>query len=773
MRLIIVFFIKIVILLGISQFAHAQKVFSYEEAEKYGECMLKKLKHENVAQPMQYKVLKKSSSFKNQVCSSLTIYEINSDFDLKGMKVKVPDHSVLVFNGGSLRNGQLTGDNIKYCVNGDSRNCIRCKIDSSLERIGYVVKASSVGMVKDDESKAKDNYYIFKSIIQQGKNIYLDGTYYLLFLEPLVMNRTVYIYGGKLVYRKNAFRFSDDGGVVVVGGFITASEKASSSYFCGSRDLLDPVSIKNISFIHCTINCNYLVNIKYKDLNSDEVAFGLKRLEVDHCVFNETGKIRVMDAVITERCSFTNNDYIKFTTTPIYLCCQHSIQASPKDSSAYHYVANNLLKWCPVIIDHNIFRGTIVSLDFYYCAALIKTINCFFTNNYLYNIINNSNGSNATAYDTYLSCVNVVYENNFVKDMMSYSINGSPKPQCQIGKSKSNPLPNTHLPAKRIYRNNVVVVNGDRFLKMGADAESLFTDIFGNNSYIDEYVWEQNSLIYRHAQLRTGVATKSYGSFYMTNNYFEVDKMTGRGLVSIRSDEYLNKAIIQNNTFKVSNSQLLPLFNQKYKEGYRNGDQKKIDISGNTFVNSSPKIFFFTGEDVFIKDNNCDKSDITGNMYLSKYSGSNTILDVKQMDVELLFVNNSNNPGGLFQYFSSCSNGIYSIDLDQIPSKGVNYSYTFDRDHVFSFSLMISKRDSVREIQIPFRVKDGKLCYEWKGHIVYVDFGKNDSKVWYQGDGIMLKSFFYLNKKKQFVTKVVPMSKTAEPVHVRFCYDSK
>ena len=60
MRFIIIFFIKIVILLGVSQFAHVQKVFSYDEAEKFGECMLNKMKLENVAQPMQYKVLKKS-----------------------------------------------------------------------------------------------------------------------------------------------------------------------------------------------------------------------------------------------------------------------------------------------------------------------------------------------------------------------------------------------------------------------------------------------------------------------------------------------------------------------------------------------------------------------------------------------------------------------------------------------------------------------------------------------------------------------------------------
>ena len=736
----------------VSSTGKAQTVRSYAEAEKQGAAMLKELQRENKAVAMRYKELKHCSSFKKQVRDPFTIYEIKDVFDLKGETVTIPDHCILLFNGGSLKNGRVAGNDIKYCYKEASQNGLNCEIDGTAERVGYPVKASSVGMVKNDAKRADANYKQLKSILDRGQDLYLDGSYYVTFSDPLVLDRVFRIYGGELIYRKNAFRFSDGGGLVVEGSTITASEKSRSSFFCGSSELLGALTVQDLSFLYSTIDCGYLANVLFQDLNSDEVSFGVNRIEVDHCVFKETGRIRVMDAVIRGNCSFLHNDYQRFTTTPIYICCQHSLQASPNDKSAYRYVANNLTKGCPMVIDHNIFKGTSVDLDFYYCSALVKAVDCQFTNNYLQDIVNYSDGSNATAYDAYLSCVNVVYENNFVKDMMSFSKDGRSKPQCQIGKSKTNPLSYLDYPARRIYRNNVFLVNGERFLKDGADASSLYADIFGNKSYMDEYVWEGNAVVFKKANLKTGVAAKSYGFFRMTDNYFEVDEMSGGGLVTVRSDEPVNQVLIKGNTFKLGKSQLLPLFNQKYKEDYRRENQKRIEITDNTFINASPKVFYFTGENIVIKNNDIGKGDIIGNLYLSKSSGSGTVLDVKQMDTELQYRKNDKNTGGLMQYFSSESKGTYALDLDQVPEKGVSYTYKLGDDHAFCISLTITKGAATQEIRIPFQVQKGSLSYQWEGKTVKVASGNSDSKVWYKGDGIQLKTTFFAGEKKQVVT---------------------
>lgn len=767
-------FLWIVIILISGYRCSSQTLQRFTEVEAYGKAVLNELLRENVVKSLRYIELYDGVTFKEQVNNPFTIYEIKNEFDLNSETITIPEHCVLVFKGGSLKNGTIIGNDTKYCSKKTKSQCLKCNVRGAIDSIGFVVKASDIGMEKDNEKSAKDNTVILKAIYDYGENIFLDGTYYFNFGNPIVLDRVMYLFGGELVYEHNAFRFSTGGGISALGVTIVASKKTRSAFFCGSKDLLGAISIEKLTFYDCTVDCGYLVNVLFHDINSDETNFGVNHLEVDHCVFENTGRIRIMDAVIDETCVFKNNYYKRFTTTPIYIACRHSIQTSPKDKSAYRFISQNLTKACPVLIDHNIFIGVPVNLNYYYCSALIKAKNCRFTNNYLQDIINYSSGSRATAYDTYLSCVNVVYENNYIKDMMSFSIDGGTKPQCQIGKSKTNPLSYWNYPAKRVYRNNIFCVNGERFLKMGADSTSLSADIFGNRSYIDEYVWESNSVVFKKAGIKTGVAAKSYGRFRLLNNYFEADDIRGGGLVTIRSNEKMNEIIITGNTFNVTKNQLLPLFNQKYYVNYKREDQESIAIVNNTFINCTPKIIFFTGEHVIVKNNSCDSSAINGNIYLSKYSGAGTVLDVSDMDAELFFKKQSPNEGGLIQFFSSKSRGEYSIELDQVPMNGVNYYYVIGQDHRFDLKLEIKKGESVQIVRIPFQKKGGKLSYEWEGKTINISSNKSDSKVWYEGDGVLLKTTFYAKEKNQIVTCALPYSSDSlEVIGYRFTYESK
>ena len=422
MRRTLISSILLTILSSISLFS--QPATSYEEAERWGNTMLEKLEKENVIHPTQYVVLTNRSPFEKQVSQPNTVYEIQGSFDLQGATINMPERSVLLFNGGSLKNGRIVGNDTQYCAKTPSK-VFTCDTTGSFQQVAYIVKASEVGMIKNNANKAGTNFNILKQIIQRGTNLYLDGRYCVTFSKPIELGRVLSLYGGELIYEKNAFRFTDGGGLSVRGSTITASKKSPSAFFIGSNDLMGTQTIREISFLDSSIDCAYLVQILFKDLNSDNVSFGVKRLEVDHCVFSQTGRIRVLDAVISDKCSFTNNHYRSFTTTPIYIACQHSVQTEPNDKSAYRYVAQNLSKGCPVVIDHNIFIGKPVSLNFSYCAALVKAVDCSFTNNYVSDIINYCDGvdnSIATAYDAYLSCVRVLYEGNFIKDMISWMI---------------------------------------------------------------------------------------------------------------------------------------------------------------------------------------------------------------------------------------------------------------------------------------------------------------------------------------------------------------
>lgn len=54
--------------------------------------------------------LKPGLPFASQVKSANTIYEIKSVYDLKGASISLPSNVTLVFNGGTIKNGTLTGD---------------------------------------------------------------------------------------------------------------------------------------------------------------------------------------------------------------------------------------------------------------------------------------------------------------------------------------------------------------------------------------------------------------------------------------------------------------------------------------------------------------------------------------------------------------------------------------------------------------------------------------------------------------------------------------
>ena len=62
---------------------------------------------------MGYAILRKGKTFAEQVTKANTIYEIRYNFDLNGEQINIPSYSILFFNGGSLSNGTLSGNQSK------------------------------------------------------------------------------------------------------------------------------------------------------------------------------------------------------------------------------------------------------------------------------------------------------------------------------------------------------------------------------------------------------------------------------------------------------------------------------------------------------------------------------------------------------------------------------------------------------------------------------------------------------------------------------------
>jgi hypothetical protein len=103
------------------------------------------------------------------------------------------------------------------------------------------------------------------------------------------------------------------------------------------------------------------------------------------------------------------------------------------------------------------------------------------------------------------------------------------------------------------------------------------------------------------------------------------------------------------------------------------------------------------------------------------------------MNTELKFRKKDKNTAGLFQYFSSASKGIYSIELDAVPEKGVSYYYELGKDHDFVMECEIKDGRGTKVVRIPFHYKRGRLSYEWEGKTIKVQPGdKSDIKIWFK-----------------------------------------
>lgn len=70
-----------------------------------------KLKDREYGDGMGYVIVRKDKTFADQVTKSNTIYEIRYDFDLNNVEVNIPENCILKFEGGSLSNGKLIGNN--------------------------------------------------------------------------------------------------------------------------------------------------------------------------------------------------------------------------------------------------------------------------------------------------------------------------------------------------------------------------------------------------------------------------------------------------------------------------------------------------------------------------------------------------------------------------------------------------------------------------------------------------------------------------------------
>lgn len=734
--------------------AFAQKApTTYEAAKRIGDAKLTSLQKANAPAKARYVVLNKGKRLKRRLKYENTVYIVDKDYNLRGSLLNIPANSIVVFRGGSIRNGTLIGNNTKYSIQTDSSDL--CQLSGTWERIAPVYLASELGMIPNDKAAQENNYITMESIVNKGFNLFLDGAYYVVFSKPLKLNYQLHIYGGGLYFSHYAFDLSSGGGLFADGvHFSSIDGKQTDDILCGTREKHHAFTTSPICFDNCHFSCNRVLSLEYKYTNPENTIFGIRSLVVKNCYADQTAKFLVLDSPIINNCVFKNNTFTNFTHAPIYLCPNHSKRVHPNEVDANPWAEEVISASCDVVIDSNIFLGKEVSVYSYYCAALVEGKKCLFTNNYLKDLVNYSdnNSRGYTAYDAYLSCVEVNYENNYVENMMSYTKDCAHKPQTEIGKSKMNPLEMLGYKATRRYVNNIFICDGNEFRSKGADAKSITTDIFSNVSPIESYVWVNNAIIYKNIELKGRTSSTRYGSFFLKDNYIECSKISGN--LVFTNSAYDVKAIeITGNTFYVEDGTSPIVYNQLYNDSYHLYSHGKIIISDNVYLNTAPIYHFFVSDTIRVHDGKVEKLAINGNLYLSDYTGNPRTLQVRSMDVEIAL--NATIPHGcIIQYFSDKSVGTFTSSASAIPKNGILYYYIAGGRN--SFKIVFSCNGEEHYVNFENNGKDFYYVHHGERHKIL--FGQTDKKVWYHNKGLVFSTSFINNKDKSnaIMTLVTP-----------------
>lgn len=619
-------------------------------------------------------------------------------------------------------------------------------------RIKYK-KATRIGMIKNDEAAAEKNYTLLHNAISKKQNIKLNGTFYIKFPQPIVLDYTLHITGGEMrIVSGNCFDFVDGGGFVSESTVFRREDIDEGKALCGTWDLHGDVLLDKFHFLNSKYYGRYLFQMSFEDLNSDETKFGINQIQVKDSYLYNGGRVLFLNGVIWDKCDFSNNTFEAFPSTPIYLCYSHSKTRYPGEADAYSFVENNIKKSADVYICNNKFYGKPVTLDYYYCSALIESVRCYFQNNSLSNIINYTDGKkmpNATCYDAYLSCSEVYFTDNTIENMMSFTMNGANKPQCEIGKSKINVLDGEGYKTVRHYEGNTYTVDGSYILSLGADRESLYSNMFNNFDYVDTYNWINNKIIYKNADLSGRSSSAGYGSFNITGNLFQADSIAGYGLCMMSTDDPFNIIRISNNNFILHEPSVFYLFNQVDKKP-NTSIKGNIEIVNNSFVNTIPKICYFIADEITVKNNQIAsaKLDLNSNYYVTNYTGADIIPDVSHMSVELPYLS-SGNKGNCIVNLSTKSSGTFKYSSPGLSqSKALTGNIYLLCDKTLTFRFTYNKNGQAVDIPVLLNYRSGKLSCQAQGKSVKIHDGSYS--VIYNKDGILFHVRYNPSKQKLY-----------------------
>lgn len=209
---------------------------------------------------MGYVILRKDNNkvlSQNAISKENTIFEIRYDFDLNGQTINLPKNSILKFEGGSLKNGTIVGNNSSFTALASNKVLFSNIIFSGSF---YNVRVDVSTIYNDDDMTTLTNLGVLGGRQNIDKDLEIDLTNKKTWRSK--PNTYIYSSNGSTIYYKehtdNDFNNSRYGliglgaGSVIDG--ITFEDKSKDKKIYADHDALigiqaDNITIKNCKFI--------------------------------------------------------------------------------------------------------------------------------------------------------------------------------------------------------------------------------------------------------------------------------------------------------------------------------------------------------------------------------------------------------------------------------------------------------------------------------------------------------------------------------------------
>lgn len=579
----------------------ADKTYNEADYSGLGRVYLRK-NIVNIEDPVTGNVVKMNYLTQSMISKENTIYIIQYDYSLNGQTIIIPDNCVLKFKGGSLKNGDVTGNNTN--IESSSNNII-FKNNINIKGTWAVVNIYSKWFDKDETTIfnifALSNDY--HNVIIIDDELVLNNSNELIYIKSntdIILNsdikQSVQTSGGKVILNiSNVTNVTITGNGSLIGYRDSSTSTGEHTHGIAINNS-SYVEISNIKISKCVGDGIYIGgtnasnNIKITNVSISETfrngisLINQNNTEITYCTFNNINGTDPQAAIdIEPNPGNTNNNtklsnlVIKDCISGILLIGQHgSINNVTIENSSI--ISDNVNMLRPLLIgssDNTIIRNC--NLDVrtggIYQAIVIQATS---KNTLLENINQISNFAQALT----IQSPTIIKNSNF-----DFSLGGS-----------------------------INILSGYVKLENNKISSKVSPITFGEN--IENIILENNTIV----DLRTIYTSNSFTLKLSKVNNFNILNNIITGIVPIRL-ENCNTGIINNNTFTkgITNYASVSLLN----------NTRNIIISNNYFT-SIDQIRLAVLVDVGCINNNIINNIITAStLYNNKYNiaPNNTLTD--------------------------------------------------------------------------------------------------------------------------------------------------